>query len=117
VVVEGVYRAGPGETLQTDTPNWLASKGRRVVYELIDETGSQASEKTFDLAVYLKDFLFYDKLTLDYDTFDPSGLINAQIIIDMPKVSEDYDCVYGMNLETVFNNKVQTNKELIEIIV
>lgn len=117
VVVEGVYRAGPGETLQTDTPNWLASKGRRVVYELIDETGSQASEKTFDLAVYLKDFLFYDKLTLDYDTFDPSGLINAQIIIDMPKVGEDYDCVYGMNLETVFNNKVQTNKELIEIIV
>jgi len=115
VVVEGLYKAGPQEILETNSPNWLASKGRRVVYELVDEKGNQAIEKTYELAVYLKDFLFYDKLCIDYDTYNPDGTINAQIIIDMPKVEDDFETTYSMDIETVFNNSVQSNKELIEI--
>ena len=116
VVVEGLYRKGPNETLTPGSFNDLATKGQVVVYELLGGSGRPDLLKTFDLAVHLKDNLFYDKLTLNYDKFDPSGGLNAQIIIQMPLVAEDYNCNYNMEIETLFNNKPQATKEFIEIL-
>ena len=116
VVVEGLYRKGPNETLTPGSFNDLATKGQVVVYELLGGSGRPDLLKTFDLAVHLKDNLFYDKLTLNYDKFDPSGALNAQIIIQMPLVAEDYSCNYKMEIETLFNNKPQATKEFIEIL-
>ena len=116
VVVEGLYRKGANETLTAGSINDLQTTGRAVVYELVDTKGVTDIGKTFDLAVYLKDNMYYEKLILDYDTFDPAGL-NAQIIIQMPLVSEDYTGEYSMNIETRFNNKVQSNKEFVEVTV
>ena len=116
VVVEGLYRQGRNEVLTPGSINDLQTSGRAVVYELVDTKGITDIEKTFDLAIYLKDNMYYEKLILDYDTFDPAGL-NVQIIIQMPLVSEDYTGEYSMNIETRFNNKVLTNKEFTEVTV
>lgn len=115
VVVEGLYKKQDNETLTAGSLNDLASKGRAVVYELVDAKGKTDIQKTFDLAVYLKDNLYYDKLILDYDTLNPDKSLNAQIIIVMPEVDETYTGVYSMKIETRFNNGVQSDKEFIEI--
>lgn len=115
VVVEGLYKPAEGETLTPGSLNDLASKGRAVVYELVDEHGKVDVQKTFDLAIYLKDNLYYDKLILDYDTLAPDKSLNAQIIIVMPEIDETYTGVYGMKIETRFNNGVQSDKEFVEI--
>ena len=115
VVVEGLYRKGPSETLTPGSINDLQTKGQAVVYELVDLKGKTDLEKSFDLAIYFKDNLYYEKLILDYDTFDPSGAMNVQIIIIMPSVTEDYTGEYTQSIETRYNNKVQSNKEFIEI--
>ena len=115
VVVEGLYRKGSGETLTPGSINDLQTTGRAVVYELINLKGVPDIEKTYDLALYFKDNLYYEKLILDYDTFDPSGAMNAQIIVVMPLVSNTYIGNYKMEIETRFNNKTQSNKEFIEI--
>ena len=57
VVVEGLYKKQDNETLTAGSLNDLASKGRAVVYELVDAKGKTDIQKTFDLAVYLKDNL------------------------------------------------------------
>ena len=55
VVSEGYYREGPSEDLDvTDGINYLKTNGRAVVYELINQKGEIAFDKTFDLAVYKK---------------------------------------------------------------
>lgn len=115
VVVEGLYKPAEGETLTPGSLNDLASKGRAVVYELVDAHGKVDVQKTFDLAIYLKDNLYYDKLILDYDTLAPDKSLNAQIIIVMPEIDETYTGVYGMKIETRFNNGVQSDKEFVEI--
>ena len=115
VVVEGLYKPAEGETLTPGSLNDLASKGRAVVYELVDAQGKVDVQKTFDLAIYLKDNLYYDKLILDYDTLAPDKSLNAQIIIVMPEIDETYTGVYGMKIETRFNNGVQSDKEFVEV--
>ena len=115
VVVEGLYKPADGEQLTPDSLNDLASKGRAVVYEMVDAQGKSDIQKTFDLAVYLKDNLYYDKIILDFDTLNPDKSLNAQVIIVMPEVDETYTGVYGMKIETRFNNAVQSDKEFIEV--
>ena len=57
-VVEGLYRPESGEVLDvSDGINYLMSRGRAVVYELIDFSGEVAIEKTFDL---VKGFILND---------------------------------------------------------
>lgn len=94
----------------------LRRKGQAVVYQLIDRNGKTDPQKTFDLAVYWKDYINYDKLTLDYDTYDPSGELTCQIVIETPEVPENYDVSYKYNLETLYNGQLQTKNELLEIL-
>jgi hypothetical protein len=117
VVVEGLYKVGPSETLTADSVNDRATRGEVVVYEVHNQAGRIDLGKTYDLAAWWKDTLGYDKLSLSYDSFDPSGELTAQIVLIMPPVDADYNLVngrYANKLETTYNNNVQGN-ELIEV--
>ena len=122
-VSEGVYEPNP---LFDDSGNYIGErpsgvlqlrrKGQAVVYQLIDKNGKTDPRKTFDLAVYWKDYIDYDKLTLDYDTYDPNGDLTSQIVIETPEVPSSYEVSYARNLETKYNGEFQTTNELLEIL-
>ena len=107
-VSEGIYEPNP---LFDDSGNYIGERpsgvlekrrtGKAVVYQLIDKNGKTDPAKTFDLAVYWKDYIDYDKLTLDYDTFDPNGDITAQIVIETPDVPTSFEVSYAYGLETI----------------
>lgn len=115
-VVEGFYKPGPNETLVIDSLNDQMSKGRAVVYEVIDRNGQVSLRETFRLAEYVKDFYQFEKMVLDYDTYDPSEALNVQIILVMPEVSPQWTVSFDNKIETRYNNHVQTNGELVEIL-
>lgn len=116
VVVEGVYKASPEEqiTESDENHNWLASKGRGVVYEL--RTNNKIDlEKTVELVRYLEIyFKFYDKIQLDYDTIN-EGELNAQIVIQTPEIPTTYDVPFKGASESVFNGTPQAQKQLVEV--
>ena len=115
IVAEGLYRQGPNEVLDVNSVNYKMTKGQAIVYELVDENGDINLEKTFDLAVFWKDNLKFEKLILDYDTYNPDGSLNAQVILVMPEISATWDVNFVNKIETRFNNFVQSTNELIEI--
>ena len=120
---EGIYEPNP---LFDDSGNYIGERpsgvlekrrtGTAVVYLHIDKNGKTYPAKTFHLAVYWKDYIDYDKLTLDYDTFDPNGDITAQIVIETPDVPTSFEVSYAYGLETKFNGELQTMNELLEIL-
>ena len=116
-VLEGFYVPEATETLDvTDGVNHFKINGQTVVYHLINNSGDLAIEKTFDLAVYWKDHLNFEKLTIDYDTYNPDGTLHACIILKMPKIVAPWTVTYENLIETRFNNTVQTTNELMEIL-
>lgn len=117
IVAEGLYKKGDDETLKPGSINDLMTEGRAVVYELIDSRGQNATSQTFDLAVYWKDNIQFEKMILDYDTYDPNGNLNAQIIMIMPKIQDPWEVKFTNQLETRFNNYVQSTNELVEILL
>ena len=83
---------------------------------------------SYEFSTYLADQLgVFDKITLNYDTVDPNPgslpheKINTQIIVTMPEVDQDYDLVNGSKaqykLETVYNDQIQTNTDLVEVLL
>ena len=124
-VVEGFYAkelygvGAPGklesETLSTDGILDLRTKGRAVVYELVDKEGKIDLDATYDLAAAWAEVGYFDKLTLDYDVYDPSGVLNAQLIVETPNVTSFNDILFKRKITTTFNNTVQSNDALVEI--
>lgn len=123
----GTYGQGPdgwiaripiyvGERPTPECPNDLKRDGRCVVYQVIDKNGKTDPSMTFDLAVFWKDYIGYDKLTLDYDTFDPNGDMTCQIVLEMPTVPTSFDVTFKYDLETTFNSELQAKNELLEIL-
>jgi len=53
---------------------------------------------------------------LDYDTFDPSGEFSTQVVLIMPTVNETFDISFKKEVETVYNGKLQSKNELLEIL-
>ena len=116
VVIEGLYKADPEEqiTESEENTNFLATAGRSVVYEL-RRNNSIDNDKTFELARFLQTYhRTYDKLILDYDTYN-EGELNVQIIIEMPAIPSNYNLNFKGIVETRFNNKIQATNQLIEI--
>lgn len=107
-VERGYYNPGPSEKPSANSLNDLATKGRCVVYQLVNKASGQVEvSKTYDLALYLKDYILFDKLILDYDTYDPSGVMTAHIIIVTPNMPETYlNPSYANAIETRNNGKV-----------
>lgn len=122
IVAEGIYEPNPlfqnGQYVGERPSGVLELRrtGQAVVYQLIDKNGKTDPRKTFDLAVYWKDYIDYDKLTLDYDTYDPNGDLTCQIVIETPKVPTSFELSYAYNLETKYNGELQTKNELLEIL-
>lgn len=116
IVIEGLYRKGESETLVSGGLNDLATKGQVVVYQLINQNGIPDHATMFDLAVYWKDSLLYDKLILDYDSFNPDGSLECHIILQMPVVSSTFTAKFKKQLETRYNGNLQTSGELVEIL-
>jgi len=116
-VLEGFYVPESAEVLDTtDGINHFKINGQTVVYHLINNSGDIAIEKTFDLAVYWKDHLNFEKLIVDYDTYNADGTLHACIILKMPKIVAPWTVTYENIIETRFNNTVQTTNELMEIL-
>ena len=78
--------------------------------------GKIAIEETFDLAVYWKDNLNFEKLILDYDTYNPDKSLHACLILVMPQIVSPWRVSYNNEVETRYNNNVQTTNELLEIL-
>ena len=117
VVAEGFYKPGANETVTAGGLNDLATKGRVVVYELYDRQGKQAKKATFRLAAWWKDSQRFEKMILDYDSYNPNGEMNVQIIVVMPELDEGtYTAKYDNKIETRVNNYVQSTNELVEIL-
>ena len=114
VVVEGVYRGGPTETVAGENKD--KQDGKLVVYRCIDENGEIDFERTFDLAEYWKDYTQYDKILLEYDKWEPSGKLNAQVAVLVPEVPESFDVSFGKQIETRFNGQLLSKNELLEVL-
>jgi len=112
VVSEGLYQ--PADRERPSGINDYRQTGKAIVYELYDEYGNLATESTFDVVNYLRTSSRYDKLILAYDTFTGTKL-HASIVAVMPTVSSSWSVNFSYNLETQFNNKVQSTNELVEI--
>jgi len=112
VVSEGLYQ--PADRESPSGINDYRQTGKAIVYELYDEYGNLATESTFDVVNYLRTSSRYDKLILAYDTFTGTKL-HASIVAVMPTVSSSWSVNFSYNLETQFNNKVQSTNELVEI--
>ena len=116
IVVEGLYKKGLEENLVSGGLNDLATKGRVVVYQLINRAGIPDHMAMFDLAVYWKDSLLYEKIILDYDRYNVDGSLECHVILQMPEVDATYKGNFSKQLETLYNGSVQTTGELVEIL-
>jgi|TARA_B110000858_G_scaffold103307_1_gene118432 hypothetical protein len=115
IVLEGLYKQGASEKLEADSLNSLATKGQVVVYQLNSLNGKIDIPGMFDMAVYWKDNLYYDQLILDYDKYDPSGILSCQVIVVMPSFPADFKVNFKKEIKTLFNGNVQSANSLVEI--
>ena len=114
------YGIGPPGKLQQEklTPNSildLRSKGRAVVFELRDQTGKVDLAASYDLALLWSEVGYFDRLTLSYDSYDPSGNVHAQIIVELPDIKSFTNILFKRDVQTLYNNNVQSNDALAEI--
>ena len=93
VVTEGYHNLLPDKEFDDEVLNAIPAgkmNGSVAVYKLLNSAGKVDRAKTFDLAVYLKDHAAFEWLVLDYDTFDPNGLISCQIIVGTDPLEEGF---------------------------
>lgn len=134
-VVMGLYTP-PSKTGSVDPGgiNDLAQTGRVAVYEVIDGSGKQNLDATFALAVKMANKEIFDKLILDYDTYESKdtlsspenpfftkskgveledgGIANVKIIVVLPEFGSDYIFTTGRaknEMETLLNGESQGN--------
>jgi hypothetical protein len=89
--------------------------GRLVYYQVVDKEGKIDFEKTFDIAEYWKDYIEFDTLYLDYDSYNTDGSLTAQIGLKFPEIPSTFDVTMKNNVETWYNNNLMSKNELIEI--
>lgn len=132
-IVMGLYTP-PSRTGSVDPGgiNDLAQTGRVAVYEVLDASGKQNLDATFALASRLANKEIFDKLVLDYDTYEskdtPSSpenpnftknkgieledgsIANVRIIVVLPEFGSDYIFTSGRaknETETLLNGESQ----------
>ena len=115
VVDEGVYKAGPNETPTANSVNDLGTSGRAIAYKLYNSSGQVDLSAQFDLAIYWKDNLLYEKIICYYDKFDHQGKLDFQLILIMPTISTSWTGSFTKSLETKYNGVIMSSGELVEI--
>lgn len=113
IVSEGLYKLR-----ETDINNETMKKksdGRLVYYQVVDQEGVISLERTFDVAEYLKDYIKFGGLYLDYDNYNPDKSLTASIGIEFPTTPETFDINFSGKVETHFNNELMSANELVEI--
>ena len=93
----------------------LKTTGRAIVYQVINKKGQVDLEKTFDVVEFWKDYLNFDHLILEYDTFDPNGTLHAQIILIMPNANYAFDLTFERQISTYYNHSLFAMNELVEL--
>lgn len=125
IVSDGVYEPTPyfvdgtysGERPTSGSINEYRRTGKAIGYQIIDKKGKSDPVASFDLAVFWKDYANYDKLILDYDTFNVDGSVTGTIFIVLPDISSlDDDVKYAGKIETVYNGQSQSKSDLLEIL-
>ena len=116
-ISESVYRPGPSETITDESINDFKLKGRAVVFDVIGNTGKSNLNSLFELAVWWKDVIYYEKLILSYDTIEGLGeSLKGRIIVVLPEIDKNYRGTFNRDIETHYNNTVFSKGEFIEII-
>lgn len=118
-----IMEAYPAETIETvarynfTVPPIDTSKreGKTVVYALIDSWGHTNVAATFELASFLKDHILYDDIILEYDSYDPRGILNVQLIVTFPEFDETYEGDFQFRVGTWFNGTVFAGNDLLEL--
>lgn len=113
-VSEGVYEAGPNETIGGD--NLLKEDGRLVVYQVVNTKGRIDHAATYDVAKFWKDHMEFNRLVLDYDIFNPDGSLTSQIMVEVPSVPSTWNIRYTNLVQTQYNGYLLSNKELVEVL-
>ena len=113
-ISESIYRPGPEETITPDSINDLKLKGRAVVYNIVGNTGKSNLNSLFELAVWWKDIINYEKLILDYDTIE--GDLKGRLIVILPEIDDNYEAEFNRDIETHFNGNVFSSGEFVEIL-
>jgi len=115
IVSEGVYKPFQGEMVTPESYNDTRQTGRTIIYQVINRKGETDISKSFELAEYWKDYLQYDLLALDYDTYDPSGSLTTSIILTMPEVPSSFDIKFQRGVLTSYNGQLLSLNELVEV--
>tara|TARA_B100000212_G_scaffold102724_2_gene75785 strand:- start:28135 stop:28743 length:609 start_codon:yes stop_codon:yes gene_type:complete len=116
IVSEGVLDTTEPTYRFADDISEQKSKGELIYYQVIGQDGQIDFEKTFEVAEYWKDFVEYEKIILDYDEYNKDESLTAQIGLLMPSVPENFEVDFKKEVETQFNNHLQSRGELIEIL-
>ncbi len=116
IVSEGVLDTTEPTYRFADDISLQKSKGELIYYQVIGQDGLIDFEKTFEVAEYWKDFVQFEKIILDYDEYNTDESLTASIGLLMPSIPEDFDVQFKKEVETQFNNHIQSKGELIEIL-
>ena len=116
IVSEGVLDTTEPTYRFADDVSLQKSKGELIYYQVIGQNGQIDFEKTFEVAEYWKDFVQFEKIILDYDEYNTDESLTASIGLLMPSIPEDFDVQFKKEVETQFNNHIQSKGELIEIL-
>ena len=101
---------------KNDSINYLKSTGQCVVYEIYDQKGQLDLFQSYELAYYWKVNLEYEKLILSYDHFNPNGSLWVQLLLVMPEIVAPWSVYYKNQIETRYNNYVQSTNEFVEVL-
>ena len=118
VVAQGLYRHRGRSPMKDGGILQGQSLGRTVVYKVVNKSDQElAPEKTFDVAVFIKDNLPFEKLILDFDEFSPSNRMGVSIILEVPDVPESYEMgSYSNTIESMYNGEILSQAELVEVL-
>ena len=130
-ILSGLYTPpGPGAPMTPGGINDLAQTGRVAVYEVLGTDGKQDLDATFTLAVKMSNSEIFEKIILDYDTYESPDtpdtpenpffsqrkgteledgtIVNTKIVVILPEFDEQY--FFGraaFEAQTLLNGEVQ----------
>jgi len=121
IPTEGFYIPGPKEIQFTDIENEENHNldkvtGHTVVYKVLDSQGRENNRLTYDVAAYFKDVVFFDTMTLSYDTLE--GELKLRIILRLPNTfgyDDSYTDLFNRSINTEYNNTRHASNEFVEI--